>query len=96
VVRGYFAYYAVPTNIWSLAAFRYHVTVLWCRTLRRRSHKDWTARERISRLVVTYLQYLPPRESFIPGRLFVLLSTTRDGSPGARIVPTGFRAGGAR
>jgi RNA-directed DNA polymerase len=35
VVRGYFAYHAVPTNTRSLAAFRYHVTVLWHRTLRR-------------------------------------------------------------
>ena len=50
VVRGYFAYHAVPTNAQRLAAFRYHVTILWHRTLRRRSQKDWTTWERISRL----------------------------------------------
>ena len=47
VVRGYFAYHAVPTNAKSLAAFRYYVTDLWRRTLRRRSQKDWTTWERI-------------------------------------------------
>jgi RNA-directed DNA polymerase len=34
---------------------RYHVTILWHRTLRRRSQKDWTSWERISHLVATYL-----------------------------------------
>jgi hypothetical protein len=42
VVRGYFQYHAVPTNTKSLCAFRYHVTVLWQRTLRRRSQTDFT------------------------------------------------------
>ena len=63
VVRGYFAYHAVPTNSRSLAAFRYHVTVLWHRTLRRRSQKDWTTWERISRLVAAYL---PPARILHP------------------------------
>jgi hypothetical protein len=40
VVTRFFAYHAVPTNARSLVAFRYHVTVLWRRTLRRRSQKD--------------------------------------------------------
>jgi hypothetical protein len=35
VVRGYFAYHAVPTNIRSLAAIRSHVTVLFRRSLHR-------------------------------------------------------------
>jgi RNA-directed DNA polymerase len=39
VVRGYFAYQAVPTNAQRLAAFRFHVTVLSHRTLLRRSQK---------------------------------------------------------
>lgn len=45
VVRGYFAYHAVPTNYRSIAAFRDHVVHLWRRALRRRSQKDsltWT------------------------------------------------------
>jgi hypothetical protein len=36
VVRGYFAYHAVPTNGSRLGASRYFVTKLWLRTLRRR------------------------------------------------------------
>jgi RNA-directed DNA polymerase len=55
VVRGYFAYHAVPTNAQRLAAFRYHVTILWYRTLRRRSQKDWTKWERMARLAAAYL-----------------------------------------
>jgi len=55
VVRRYFAYHAVPTNARRLAAFRYYVAILWHRTLRQRSQKDWTSWERISRLVATYL-----------------------------------------
>jgi len=40
VVRGYFAYHAVPTNYAALGAFRVHVLRLWLRTLRRRSQMD--------------------------------------------------------
>ena len=40
VVRGYFNYHAVPTNARALDVFRHHVTDLWRRTLRRRSHTD--------------------------------------------------------
>jgi hypothetical protein len=32
----------VPTNADALAAFRYHIMVLWMRTLTRRSQKDRT------------------------------------------------------
>jgi group II intron reverse transcriptase/maturase len=45
IVAGYFAYHAVPTNIAAIAAFRYHVTILWHRRLCRRSQKArlvWT------------------------------------------------------
>ena len=37
VVRGFFAYHAVPTNTRALSAFRHHVIDLWRRALRRRS-----------------------------------------------------------
>ena len=33
VVRGYFAYHAVPTNARALGAFRHYVIDLWRRTL---------------------------------------------------------------
>jgi RNA-directed DNA polymerase len=55
VITGYYRYYAVPTNGRSLATFRFHVADLWRRTLRRRSQKDWTTWERISRLADDWL-----------------------------------------
>jgi group II intron reverse transcriptase/maturase len=51
VVRGFFAYHAVPTNIRALSAFRHHVVDLWRRALRRRSQKDrtsWTDMDRLA------------------------------------------------
>jgi hypothetical protein len=42
VVTGFFAYHVVPNNFDALAAFRYHIMVLWMRTLTRRSQKDRT------------------------------------------------------
>jgi group II intron reverse transcriptase/maturase len=55
VVRGYFAYHAVPTNVASLSAFRHHVVDLWRRTLKRRSQKDHTTWDRITRLAAEFL-----------------------------------------
>jgi RNA-directed DNA polymerase len=51
VVRGFFAYHAVPTNIRALAAFRHHVVELWRRAPRRRSQRDrtsWTDMDRLA------------------------------------------------
>lgn len=45
VLRGYFAYFAVPTNSASLSAFRQQVKERWLRVLRRRSqqrHLTWS------------------------------------------------------
>jgi hypothetical protein len=50
VVKGYFNYHAVPTNSQALVAFRFLVTKLWQRSLRRRSQNDGTTWERITRL----------------------------------------------
>jgi group II intron reverse transcriptase/maturase len=55
VVGGFFNYHAVPTNSRALAAFRYHVRVLWGRTLRRRSQKDRTTWDRIAQLAEEWL-----------------------------------------
>ena len=55
VVRGMFAYHAVPTNFKALHAIHYHVKVLWLRTLRRRSQKDQFAWERMQRLADDFL-----------------------------------------
>ena len=55
VVTGFFAYHAVPTNSRALGAFRYHVTNLWLRSLRRRSQQTTLTWERMTRLVGTWL-----------------------------------------
>jgi group II intron reverse transcriptase/maturase len=55
VVAGFFAYHAVPTNGRALGAFRYHVTNLWRRTLRRRSQKDRTTWARVTTLADDWL-----------------------------------------
>ena len=46
VVRGYFAYHAVPTNIVRLDAFRTEVARHWHKALRRRSQRDRTTWDR--------------------------------------------------
>jgi RNA-directed DNA polymerase len=63
VVRGYFAYHAVPTNRASIAAFRRYVVRLWLRTLRRRSQKDRFPWERMPRLAD---DWLPQPRNFHP------------------------------
>jgi RNA-directed DNA polymerase len=55
VVTGFYAYHAVPTNGRAIEAFRYHVTNLWRRSLRRRSQKDRLTWERITRLAKAWL-----------------------------------------
>jgi RNA-directed DNA polymerase len=55
VVKGYFNYFAVPTNDRTLSAFRAHVIDLWRRSLRRRSQKDGTSWDRIGRLANDWL-----------------------------------------
>jgi hypothetical protein len=55
VVTGYFAYHAVPTNRRALGTFRYYVTDLWRRTLRRRSQKDSLTWDRITRIAAHWL-----------------------------------------
>src|SRR5207302_2717101 len=55
VVTGFFNYHAVPTNSSALAAFRYHVTDLWRRSLRRRGQKDDTTWRRITKLAEDFL-----------------------------------------
>ena len=63
VVTGYFAYHAVPTNIRALSAFRYYVTDLWRRTLRRRSQKDGMTWQRMTQIAA---HWLPPRRILHP------------------------------
>jgi RNA-directed DNA polymerase len=55
IVRGYFAYHAVPTNIRALHSFRHGIMNIWRRTLRRRSQKDGMTWQRIQRLADEWL-----------------------------------------
>ena len=55
VVRGFFAYHAVPTNLPALAAFRRQVVELWWRTLKRRSQRDKTTWRRAWELADDWL-----------------------------------------
>lgn len=63
VVRGYFAYHAVPTNERKMGAFRYYVTKLWLRTLRRRSQRRGLTWEKIGRLAD---EWLPKQRTLHP------------------------------
>ena len=55
VVRGYFAYHAVPTNYKALSTFRHYVMDLWRRALQRRSQRDRSTWERIAQLAREFL-----------------------------------------
>lgn len=59
VVRGHYAYYAVPTNIHRLEIFRQEVTRHWLHALRRRSQRHRLTWERMRRLADRWLP--PPR-----------------------------------
>jgi RNA-directed DNA polymerase len=93
VLRGYFAYHAVPTNYPRLAAFRTHLVVLWRRTLRRRSQRDFTSWERITRLAQAYL---PTPRILHPWPNVRFDVKHPRWEPGARIALAGICAGGAR
>jgi group II intron reverse transcriptase/maturase len=56
VVRGYFAYYAVPTNIQAMGTFRTQVTRHWHKALRRRSQRD---RMTLTRMIVLERRWIP-------------------------------------
>jgi RNA-directed DNA polymerase len=55
VVRGYFAYHAVPTNSKCLGAFRHYAVDLWRRSLMQRSQRDRTTWNRIAKLAAEFL-----------------------------------------
>jgi RNA-directed DNA polymerase len=55
VMRGHFAYYAIPDNSTALRTFRYEVTRYWLHTLRRRSQKTRMTWERMRRITERWL-----------------------------------------
>jgi RNA-directed DNA polymerase len=56
-IRGYFAYFAVPTNSRMMSAFRAHIGERWFHSLRRRSQRHRMTWERMGRLID---RFLPP------------------------------------
>jgi group II intron reverse transcriptase/maturase len=93
VVGGYFNYHAVPTNRRALMAFRFFVTELWRRTLRRRSQKDGMTWQRMTRLAA---DWLPPPRVLHPWPTARFAVTHPRWEPYARIGPVRFCAGGAQ
>jgi hypothetical protein len=55
VVRGYFAYHAVPTNGTALRNFRHRVTRLWRQVLSRRSQNAYTTWRTMTAITKTWL-----------------------------------------
>jgi RNA-directed DNA polymerase len=77
VVRGYFAYHAIPTNLFSLRALRHYVTDAWRRTLSRRSQRGRVNWDMMPRLAG---QWLPMPRILHPGPINALPSCTQGGS----------------
>jgi group II intron reverse transcriptase/maturase len=93
VVRGYFAYHAVPTNYRALSAFRHHVVCLWGRALRRRSQRDRTTWKEMDKLAKRWLPQ--PRITHPwPAQRFRVKHPRWE--PYAGIPPVRFCAGGAQ
>jgi RNA-directed DNA polymerase len=93
VVRGYFNYFAVPTNSRALTAFRFFVTELWQRSLRRRSQKDgmtWTGITRLTK------DWLPKPRILHPWPHARFAVTHPRWEPYALIGHVRFCAGGAQ
>jgi Pyridine nucleotide-disulphide oxidoreductase len=93
VVRGYFAYHAVPTNGAALRASYYYVERIWVRTLRRRSQKDRFSWQRMHRLAADWL----PQPRILhpyPDQRFAVRYPRWE--PCAGIPPARILAGGGR
>jgi hypothetical protein len=93
VVRGYFAYHAVPTNSPSLGAFQHHVARLWLRALRRRSQRTRMTWARFSRIAAAFL---PKPRILHPWPQARFCVTHPRWKPSASIGPARFCAGGAQ
>jgi RNA-directed DNA polymerase len=91
VVRGNQAYYAVPGNTKAVGVFRYQVTVLWQRSLSRRSQKGKVGWDRMRR-VAGY--YLPPVKTRHPWPEVRFAARYSRQEPSAGIPLAGICAGG--
>src|SRR5258708_7197297 len=93
VVKGYFNYHAVPTNSRALSAFRFFVTELWQRSLRRRSQKDGTTWQQITQLAK---DWLPKPDTLHPWPKIRFAVTHPRWEPYAGKPHVRFCAGGAQ
>jgi len=78
VVRGHFNYYAVPDNGKAITTFRYRVTHLWLRALRRRSQRHRMTWQRIGLLAD---RWLPPARILHPWPTVRFDANTQGRSP---------------
>jgi hypothetical protein len=78
VIRGYFAYHVVPTNLAALSAFLHHAKRIWLRMLRRRSQKDRFTWERMDKLAN---DFLPHPRILYPWPSIRFAVTTQGASP---------------
>jgi len=72
VLRGHYNYYGVPRNGRAMNTFRFHVSRLWYRTLRRRSQRTGLIWERMERIVKCHLPYPKIRHPYPEQRLRVI------------------------
>jgi group II intron reverse transcriptase/maturase len=92
IVRGYFAYHAIPTNYSSLSAFRHHLIAIWRKTLRHRSQRDGSTWARMYDLAARWLPEPRITHPWPHDRFAVNHPRWK---PGARIGLAGICAGGA-
>jgi RNA-directed DNA polymerase len=78
VVRGFFAYHAVPTNSYRMGAFRLAVSQLWRHSLRRRSQVSRVTHRRMRRLTE---RWFPPTRVLHPWPSERFDARTRGKSP---------------
>jgi group II intron reverse transcriptase/maturase len=93
VVAGHLAYHAVPTNSAALGAFRFHVSQLWLRALRRRSQRATLEWRRMAQLEA---QWLPKPRILHPWPDVRFAVKHPRWEPDALIGPVRFCAGGAQ
>jgi group II intron reverse transcriptase/maturase len=92
VVRGFFAYHAVPTNFEALGKFRCQIVRLWLRTLRRRSQRDRTPWTKMAKLAK---DFLPKPKILHPWPDVRFAAKHPRWEPDALIGPVRICAGGA-
>jgi RNA-directed DNA polymerase len=92
IIRGFFAYHAVPTNFAALSSFRFQAVRYWLRSLRRRSQKDRTAWSRMSKLAK---DFLPKPQILHPWPAVRFAAKHPRWEPDALIGPVRICAGGA-